>query len=70
MAALLRRVFHVTRLCIARMIKKCYANSLTQDVAKFAATSFMNIATNDAKGTRDFSPPQKFYNSSLDFSLN
>ena len=68
MAAPLRRAFHAIKSCIARMIKKCYANNLTQDVAKFAATSFMNIATNDAKGTRDFSPRKSFTNLLLTFS--
>ena len=67
MAALLRRVFHVIRSCIARMTKKCYANNLIQDAVKFAATLFMSIAMNDAKGMRDFSPCKSFTNLLLTF---
>ena len=67
MAVPLRKAFHVIRSCIARMIKKCYANNLTQDVVKFAAILFMSIAMSDAKGMRDFSPCKSFTIPSLTF---
>ena len=67
MDVLLRRVLHAIRSCIARMIKKCYANNSTQDVAKFAAILFMSIAMSDAKGMRGFSPGKSFTFLSLIF---
>ena len=67
MAAPLRRALHAIRSCIARMIKKCYANNSTQDVAKFAAILFMSIAMSDAKGMQGFSPGKSFTILSLTF---
>jgi len=67
MAAPLRRAFHAIRSCIARMIKKCYVNNSTQDVAKFAAILFMSIVMNDAKRMRGFSPGKSFTILSLTF---
>ena len=67
MAVPLRGTLRAIKSCIARMIKKCYANSLTQDVVKFAAILFMNIAMSDAKGMRGFSPGKSFTILSLTF---
>ena len=67
MAALLRRAFRAIKSCIARMIKKCYANNLTQGVVKFAAILFMSIAMSDAKGMQGFSPGKSFTILSLTF---
>ncbi len=60
MAVLLRRVRLAIKSCIARMIKKCYANNLIPAVAKFAAILFMSIVMNGAKKTWGFKPCKSF----------
>tara|TARA_B100001121_G_scaffold296146_1_gene301243 strand:+ start:798 stop:959 length:162 start_codon:yes stop_codon:yes gene_type:complete len=49
MAALLKRAFHVIKLCIVKMIERCYATNLILGAVKFVATLFTSIVMSDAK---------------------